>query len=87
MFQRGSTYIMSTKNGWEVIFKGMHTFRLSYNVCVLTSHLDAYAEGAPPVEDVDRFNASFPHYMSVRLAKRRVDIVAEMDKWVLRPFA
>ncbi|KAF8196444.1 hypothetical protein BJ912DRAFT_955187 [Pholiota molesta] len=62
MFQRGSTYIMSTKNGWEVLFKG------------------AYWEGAPPVEDVDRFNASFPHFMAIELNRRRVAHVAELDK-------
>lgn len=40
----------------------------------------AYWEGAPPVEDVDRFNASFPHYMAIELNRRRVAYVAELDK-------
>ncbi|KAJ3492576.1 hypothetical protein NLJ89_g11205 [Agrocybe chaxingu] len=25
MFQRGSTYVMSTKNGWDVLFKGLYS--------------------------------------------------------------
>ncbi|KAF8965605.1 FAD/NAD(P)-binding domain-containing protein [Flammula alnicola] len=65
MFQRGSTYIMSTKNGWEVLFK------------------DSYWEGAPPVDVVDRFNASYPHYMAVGLNQRHVKRIAEMDKDLL----
>jgi len=62
MFQRGSTYIMSTSNGWEVIMKG------------------GYWEDGPPVEIVDRINASFPHHMGVEFNRIKASIIAGMDK-------
>ncbi|KDR66354.1 hypothetical protein GALMADRAFT_259418 [Galerina marginata CBS 339.88] len=65
MFQRSSTYIMSTKNGWEVIMKG------------------AYWEDAPPVDVVDRINASFPHHMATGLKQRETKYIAELDKDLL----
>jgi cation diffusion facilitator CzcD-associated flavoprotein CzcO len=65
MFQRGSTYVMSTEMGWEVIMKG------------------AYWEDAPPVDVVDRINASFPHHMSIGLKQRETQAIAELDKDLL----
>ncbi|KDR66366.1 hypothetical protein GALMADRAFT_162115 [Galerina marginata CBS 339.88] len=65
MFQRSSTYIMSTKNGWDVIMKG------------------AYWEDAPPVDIVDRINASFPHHMATGLKQRETKYIAELDKDLL----
>ncbi|KAJ3557978.1 hypothetical protein NP233_g11603 [Leucocoprinus birnbaumii] len=63
MVQRGPTYIMSVKNGWDVLFKGL------------------YEENGPPVDIADRFNASFPHFMSIEVAQRQVKQIAELDKF------
>lgn len=45
------------------------------------------SERAPPVEAADRLNASLPHHMAVGINQRKVQAIAEADKFTLSPFA
>ena len=39
-----------------------------------------YSENAIPVDIADRFNASFPHHMSIGMGQRSAAKIAELDK-------
>jgi hypothetical protein len=39
-----------------------------------------YSEHAIPVDIADRFNASFPHHMSIGISQRSTAKIAELDK-------
>ncbi|KAG6860938.1 hypothetical protein C0995_005768 [Termitomyces sp. Mi166 len=65
MYQRSSTYVMTTTNGWKVVAQGV------------------YSEGGLPTDIADRLSASFPNHVTVSLAQRRTETIAELDKDLL----
>ncbi|KAF9459687.1 hypothetical protein BDZ94DRAFT_1171175 [Collybia nuda] len=68
MYQRSSTHIMSTKNGYKVMMEG---------------HSGSYSEGSPPVEIADRFGASFPLFANIGMLQRTAKAIADLDKDIL----
>ncbi|PPR00870.1 hypothetical protein CVT24_000321 [Panaeolus cyanescens] len=76
--QRGSssTYIMTCRNAWNVIFKGVF--------CEPSPATPNSPAITPPPTDLgDRINASFPHFMATELNRRRAKEIAELDKDIL----
>lgn len=71
---------MSTKNGWKVLMGGENTTIDAFAFRMNDDRSGVYSEDAPPTDLADRFNASFPNNMSIGLAQRQVEIIAEMDK-------
>jgi hypothetical protein len=84
MFQRSSTYIMSIKNGWKVMFTGTLSTSIFPPIPSVKQlpQLGIYSENAPPTDVADRLSASFSHHLSIGLSQRRTKKIAEMDKCV-----
>lgn len=89
MFQRSSTYVLSTKYGVTTLFgrkpscfPTVHCFILIRNV-PSWRNLEYYSENGPPVDVGDRLNASFPNYFAKLLHQRLVHVIAEKDKCVV----
>jgi hypothetical protein len=82
MYQRSSTYVMTTKNGFDVLFAGNACphLRITVNSYIFSSGL--YCENGPPTDIADRINASFPHFMGIELGQRSTARIAELDKFV-----
>ena len=75
---------MDGRSSWKVssIFllqKGNNFLLPCDNFRSITS-IGIYSEHAIPVDIADRFNASFPHHMSVGMGQRSAAKIAELDK-------
>ena len=81
MYQRSSTYIMTTKNGWGVLFAGWFS-SASHFYLFMFCPSGLYSEDGPPTDIADRLGASFPHFMSIELGRRSAEQIAELDKFV-----
>ncbi|KAG5640708.1 hypothetical protein DXG03_007477, partial [Asterophora parasitica] len=79
MYQRSPTYIMSTKNGWDVLMGG--TSYVPLLIPQPNTLAGVYSEDGPPSDIADRLSASFPHHMGVGLSQRKVKEIAELDKY------
>ncbi|KAG6810447.1 hypothetical protein H0H92_011820 [Tricholoma furcatifolium] len=83
MYQRGSTYIMTTKNGWKVLMGGKQTLYHLIDIWIFADGLQGvYSEGGLPTDIADRLSASFPHHFGVSLSQRSTKVIAELDKFV-----
>lgn len=81
MYQRSSTYIMTTKSGWGVLFASW--FSSTSPFCLFTfCPSGLYSEDGPPTDIADRLAASFPHLMGIELGRRSAERIAELDKFV-----
>ena len=63
--------------------EGQFHFNSCNNFLILTlplTFIGTYSENAIPVDIADRFNASFPHHMSIGLIQRSTAKIAELDK-------
>ena len=49
-------------------------------ILTLITFIGIYSENAIPVDIADRFNASFPHHMSIGMSQRSTAKIAELDK-------
>ncbi len=81
MYQRSSTYIMTTKNGWDVLFAGWSSCASPFYLLTFCPS-GLYSEDGPPTDIADRLSASFPHLMSIELGRRSAERIAELDKFV-----
>ncbi|KAF8345497.1 hypothetical protein F5887DRAFT_1158732 [Amanita rubescens] len=82
MYQRSSTYVMTTKNGFDIFFKGWLVYQQTV-FCYKISASGLYCEDGPPTDIADRLSASFPHFMNIELARRSTARVAELDRDLL----
>ena len=83
MFQRSSTYIMSTEKGWPTLFQSSSVWSPKHCCTYIHKPLATYWEGGPPVDVADRINASWPHHNAVGLHQRMAGHVAHLDKDLL----
>lgn len=80
MFQRSSTYVMSTTSGWKYLMGGRPIQTRVKGDDSQPIRLDLYSENGPPVDVADRINASFPHAVMMGISRRQVKQIAEADK-------
>ena len=85
MYQRSSTYIMSTKEGAPILYK-----RKSLSPLRLHSYPDFppkttanYWEGGPPTQTADRIEYTLPILLAKLFAQRQTVQLAEADKEIL----
>jgi hypothetical protein len=80
MFQRSSTYVVTTKAMQQHFFGGMVPSFIVLISGIQRTLTGLYDEDGPPSEIADRINASYPNPMRVQLAQRQTRTMAEADQ-------
>ena len=89
IYQRDSTYIMTTKRGMPgMLGRTSLSCALSF-LChphppAARLHADLWWEGAWPTDVADRIDASLPTFLTEEISKRHTAAIAEGDKYVAR---
>ncbi len=82
MYQRSSTYIMTTRNGFDILFSGRSLSKIHLPLINMSSVSGLYCENGPPTDIADRLNASFPLLLGIGLGQRSTARIAELDRYV-----
>ena len=86
IYQRDSTYIMTTKRGMPGMLGRTSLSRALSFLCHAHPSLrvDLWWEGGWPTDVADRIDASLPTFLTEEISKRHTAAIAEGDKYVAR---